>query len=73
MKKIGKILSYDGYTGYIIDDDGVKYIFTNNDLKDKNITVKNTVKFKPEIFETLEIKEYTARFISKITLNKNVN
>ena len=67
MKKIGKVLMFDGYVGNIIDDDGIKYIFTTNDLKDKTILKDDFVKFNVEIFETIEIKEYLARFITKIS------
>ena len=37
MKQYGKILIYDGYVGNIIDDKGIKYIFTSRDIKDKSI------------------------------------
>ena len=65
MKQYGKILIYDGYVGNIIDDKGIKYIFTSRDLKDKSIVEGDFVTFNVEIFETIEIKEYTARFITK--------
>lgn len=65
MKQYGKILIYDGYVGNIIDDKGIKYIFTSRDIKDKSIVEGDFVTFNVEIFETIEIKEYTARFITK--------
>ena len=65
MKQYGKILIYDGYVGNIIDDKGIKYIFTSRDLKDKSIVEGDFVTFNVEIFETIEIKEYTVRFITK--------
>lgn len=65
MKKYGKVLVYDGYVGNIIDKDGIKYIFTTRDLKDKRIVEGDFVTFNSEVFETVEIKEYTARFITK--------
>ena len=67
MKKYGKVLVYDGYVGNIIDNEGIKYIFTTKDLKDKKIVEGDFVSFNSEIFETVEIKEYTARFITKIS------
>lgn len=67
MKKYGKVLAYDGYVGNIIDKEGIKYIFTNRDLKDKKIVEGDFVTFNSEVFETLEIKEYIARFITKAT------
>ena len=67
MKKYGKVLVYDGYVGNIIDNKGTKYIFTSRDLKDKKIIEGDFVTFNSEVFETVEIKEYTARFITKVS------
>ena len=67
MKKYGKIIMYDGYVGNIMDNDGTKYIFTTKDLKDRSIVEGDFVSFTSEVFETVEIKEYTARFITKVT------
>ena len=67
MKKYGKVLVYDGYVGIIIDNEGTKYIFTTKDLKDKKIVEGDFVSFNSEIFETVEIKEYTARAINKVS------
>lgn len=67
MKKYGKVLVYDGYVGNIIDNEGIKYIFTTKDLKDKKIVEGDFVSFNSEIFETVEIKEYTARAINKVS------
>lgn len=67
MKKYGKILVYDGYVGNIIDSEGTKYIFTTRDLKDKKIVEGDFVSFISEVFETVEIKEYVARNIVKVT------
>lgn len=66
MKKYGKVIVYDGYIGNIVDKEGIKYIFTNKDLKDKKIMVGDLVIFNSEIFETVEIKEYMARFVTKV-------
>ena len=67
MKKYGKVLVYDGYVGNIIDNEGTKYIFASRDLKDKKIVEGDFVTFNSEVFETVEIKEYTARFITKVS------
>lgn len=67
MKKYGRVLVYDGYVGNIIDNEGTKYIFTSRDLKDKKIVEGDFVTFNSEVFETVEIKEYTARFITKVS------
>ena len=45
-------------------------IFTNRDLKDKRIVEGDFVSFNSEVFETVEIKEYTARFITKVSEDK---
>ena len=68
--KYGKVLVYDGYVGNIIDSEGIKYIFTNRDLRDKKIVEGDFVSFNGEVFETVEIKEYTARFITKVSKDK---
>jgi hypothetical protein len=47
--------------------EGTKYIFTTKDLKDKKIVEGDFVSFNSEIFETVEIKEYTARAINKVS------
>ena len=67
MKKYGKVLVYDGYVGNIIDNEGTKYIFTTRDLKDKKIVEGDFVSFNSEVFETVEIKENIARFITKVS------
>lgn len=67
MKKYGKILVYDGYVGNIIDNEGTKYIFTTKDLKNKKIVEGDFVSFISEVFETVEIKEYVARNINKVS------
>lgn len=67
MKKYGKVLVYDGYVGNIIDNEGTKYIFTTRDLKDSKIVKDDFVSFNSEVFETVEIKEYTARNITKVS------
>ena len=68
--KYWKVLVYDGYVGNIIDSEGIKYIFTNRDLRDKKIVEGDFVCFNGEVFETVEIKEYTARFITKVSEDK---
>lgn len=70
MKQYGKVLTYDGYVGNIIDSTGIKYIFTTKDLKDKKIVEGDFVSFNVEIFETVETKEFTARFITKAVEDK---
>ena len=45
-------------------------IFTSRDLKDKKIVEGDFVYFNSEVFETVEIKEYIARFITKVSKDK---
>ena len=68
--KYGKVVVYDGYVGNIIDNEGIKYIFISRDLKDKKIVEGDFVSFNSEVFETVEIKEYIARFITKVSKDK---
>ena len=65
----GKVIEYDGFVGKIKDDKGNIFIFTNNDLKHKNITVNSMVRFNPEVYKTEEILEYRAHFIKIIDNN----
>ena len=67
MKKYGKVLVYDGYVGNIIDNEGIKYIFASRDLKSKKIVEGEFVSFYSELYETVEIKEYVARNITKVS------
>ena len=62
--KYGKVIKYDNYVGNIIDNDGIIYIFTNDDLKE-SININDYVMFLPEVYETVEIKEFRARFIKR--------
>ena len=45
-------------------------IFTSRDLKDKKVVDGDFVSFNSEVFETVEIKEYIARFITKVSKDK---
>ena len=45
-------------------------IFTSRDLKDKKVVEGDFVSFNSEVFETVEIKEYIARFITKVSKDK---
>ena len=62
----GKVIEYDNYIGRILDENGLKYIFTNDDLKSKNIKIGDYVFFEYDEYKTIEIKEYRAHFIRKI-------
>ncbi len=62
--EIGKVVSFDGYIGYIVSTSG-KYMFLDKDIK-SDITVGDYVSFRGEIVG--EVKK--AFFISKVD-NKN--
>ena len=64
MKQYGKVIEYDGYIGSVINGMGTIYKFTNKDLKE-DISEGDFVTFTEEIFKTVEVKEYLARFITK--------
>ena len=40
----GKVIDYNGYNGYLIDKDKVKYTFTVDDLFSKDIKVNDIEK-----------------------------
>ena len=63
----GKVIEYDNYIGKIQDEYGKKYIFTNEDLKTPNIKIGDYVRFNFDEYKTVEIKEYRAHFVSKIS------
>ena len=66
MKHIGKIINYNGSNGEVIDKTGKKYILSKNNCIYPNPQNGDLVVFKEEIFETVEVKEILATFVSKI-------
>lgn len=65
----GKVVSYDGNSGIILDEFGNKYIFLKTDLVNNDVFKGNFVTFQKEIFHTLELDKKMARFIRKIDIN----
>lgn len=65
MKLIGKVISFDGYTGKIIGMDKNEYLILKQDLI-SSLNVNDFVMFEPEIFDDLELKKNIARFITVI-------
>ena len=65
MKQIGKIIEFDGFSGILINNDGIKHIFTNDDLLTNEIKPNDIVLFESELYKTIEIEIYIARFIKK--------
>ena len=66
MIKFGKIVDYNGSSGYIISENGVKYILLEQNLFYKDAKVGDYVSFKEERYKTVEIDELIATFIKKI-------
>ena len=62
MKLIGKVIDYNGYDGYIITEDGNKFILSSKDIMGNQI-LKNDdlVIFNPEKYKEHNV----ARFIAK--------
>ena len=66
MIKYGKVIEYNGSSGYIISDDGNKYILLAQNLVNDNIKENDYVSFKEERYKTVEIDELIATFVKKI-------
>lgn len=63
---IGKIIDYTGSSGFIIDNNGNKFIVSSNNILYSNPKNGDLVSFKIEIFKTIEIEEKIAVFVKKI-------
>lgn len=66
MKIKGKIKSYDGVNGCLVDQYGREYIFSNNDLIGKCVMIGDDVVFESELFRSVDVDIYVARFIKKV-------
>ena len=64
--KYGKIVNYNGSSGYIISEDGIKYILLSQNVLYKDAQVGDYVSFKEERYKTVEIDELIATFVKKI-------
>ena len=65
MKTIGKIVEFDGFSGALIDREKTRHIFSNNDLLTKDLQVGDIVIFESELYKTVEVEIYIARFVKK--------
>lgn len=65
MRKIGKIVEFDGYSGELIDKEGIRHVFTKDDLMSKSINVEDIVYFDSQLFKTVEVEMFLAKFIKK--------
>lgn len=66
MINYGKVMNYNGSSGYIIDKDGNKYILLCQNITSKDIKNGDYVTFKIETYKTVEITELLATFVKKI-------
>lgn len=66
MKKIGKIIEFDGFSGQLIDKEGNKHIFSNDDIISKDLKLNDIVTFDSELFKTIEVEVNVAKFVKKI-------
>ena len=66
MKHIGKIINFNGTSGEIIDIAGITYILSKNNIIYPNPQNGDIVIFKVEEFNTVEVNERIAIFVSKI-------
>ena len=66
MKGIGKIIDYTGSSGFIIDNNGYKYILSSINILYDNPKNGDLVSFNIEKFKTVEIDELIATFVKKI-------
>lgn len=64
--KYGKIIDFNGSSGFIIDENGTKYILLYQNILYDNAKIGDYVKFKIELFKTPEIEEKIAINIKKI-------
>ena len=64
--KIGKIIDYTGSSGFIIDNNGCKYIVSSINILYDNPKNGDLVSFNIEKFKTVEVEEFIATFVKKI-------
>ena len=65
MRKIGKIVEFDGCSGELVDKDGKIHVFTKDDLTGGTVETGDVVQFDSELFKTVEIEMLVARFVKK--------
>lgn len=65
MRKIGKIVDFDGYSGELVDKEGTRHVFTKDDLMSEGVNVEDIVYFDSQLFKTVEVEMFLAKFIKK--------
>jgi hypothetical protein len=68
MKQIGKVIEFDGFSGALVSKDGIKHIFSNSDLTSKDLKINDLVTFDSELYKTIEIELYIARYVKKTNI-----
>lgn len=65
MKNYGKIIKYDGISGYITGIDGKKYILLDKNIiqESKELKINDDVEFETDCIKTPEIQLNIARFV----------
>ena len=71
MKNIGKIINYTGGSGFIIDNNGKKYILSQKNILYSNPQSGDLVTFKIEKFKTPETEQEIAIYVTKINNSQN--
>ena len=63
MKLIGKVIDFNGYDGYIITQDGYKFILSSKDIMNKQV-IKNDdiVIFNPEKYKEFNVARFVAKY-----------
>ena len=64
--KYGKVIEYNGSSGYIIGDNGEKYLLLTQNIISNDIKTGDYVSFREERYKTVEIDELIATFVKKI-------
>ena len=67
MKVIGKVFEYNGYTGYILSNDGKEYLLLKHEIiNDNKLQKSDEVVFVAEEYKNSLYKKDIARFIRKL-------
>lgn len=66
MKIKGKIVKFDGVNGCLVDEYSREYIFSAKDLIGKDININDIVVFESELFKSVDVEIYVARFVKRI-------
>lgn len=69
MKQVGKIIEFDGFSGTLINKEGIKHVFSNADLISTDLKVNDLVTFESELYKTVEVEVNIARFVKKYEKN----